>query len=42
MTEKIRKVSRAVSELAVELERDPTEDESRRAWGGTPRRYASR
>jgi RNA polymerase primary sigma factor len=34
MTEKIRKVSRAISELAVELERDPTEDEvaARLAW----------
>ena len=34
MTEKIRKVSRAISELAVELEREPTEDEvaSRLGW----------
>jgi len=34
MTEKIRKVSRAISELAVELEREPTEDEVARrlAW----------
>ena len=33
MTEKIRKVSRAMSELAVELERDPTEDEVARRLG---------
>ncbi len=34
MTEKIRKVSRAMSELAAELEREPTEDEVARrlAW----------
>ena len=34
MTEKIRKVSRALSELAVEFERDPTEEEvaSRLGW----------
>jgi RNA polymerase primary sigma factor len=33
MTEKIRKVSRAMSELAVELEREPTEDEVARRLG---------
>ena len=33
MTEKIRKVSRAISELAVELEREPTEDEVARRLG---------
>ena len=33
MTEKIRKVSRAMSELAVELERDPSEDEVARRLG---------
>jgi RNA polymerase primary sigma factor len=33
MTEKIRKVSRAMSELAVELEREPTEDEVARHLG---------
>jgi RNA polymerase primary sigma factor len=33
MTEKIRKVSRALSELAVELEREPTEDEVARRLG---------
>jgi RNA polymerase primary sigma factor len=34
MTEKIRKVSRAIGELAVELEREPTEDEvaTRLGW----------
>ena len=36
MTEKIRKVSRAVSELAVELERDPTEDEVAARLGWDP------
>jgi RNA polymerase primary sigma factor len=33
MTEKIRKVSRALSELAVELEREPTEEEVARRLG---------
>jgi RNA polymerase primary sigma factor len=33
MTEKIRKVSRALTELAVELEREPTEDEVARRLG---------
>jgi RNA polymerase primary sigma factor len=33
MTEKIRKVSRAISELAVEFERDPTEEEVARRLG---------
>ena len=33
MTEKIRKVSRALSELAVEFERDPTEEEVARRLG---------
>jgi RNA polymerase primary sigma factor len=33
MTEKIRKVSRAMSELAVELEREPTEEEVARRLG---------
>jgi RNA polymerase primary sigma factor len=33
MTEKIRKVSRAISELAVELEREPAEDEVARRLG---------
>jgi RNA polymerase primary sigma factor len=33
MTEKIRKVSRAMSELAVEFEREPTEDEVARRLG---------
>jgi RNA polymerase primary sigma factor len=33
MTEKIRKVSRAITELAVELEREPTEDEVARRLG---------
>ena len=33
MTEKIRKVSRAISELAVELEREPSEDEIARRLG---------
>jgi RNA polymerase primary sigma factor len=33
MTEKIRKVSRALSELAVEYERDPTEEEVARRLG---------
>ena len=33
MTEKIRKVSRAISELAVEFEREPTEDEVARRLG---------
>jgi len=36
MTEKIRKVSRAISELAVELERDPTEDEVAARLGWDP------
>jgi RNA polymerase primary sigma factor len=36
MTEKIRKVSRALSELAVELERDPTEDEVAARLGWDP------
>ena len=36
MTEKIRKVSRAMSELAVELEREPTEDEVARRLGWDP------
>src|SRR3712207_5495660 len=36
MTEKIRKVSRAISELAVELEREPAEDEVARRLGGDP------
>ncbi len=33
MTEKIRKVSRAISELAVELEREPTEEEVAKRLG---------
>jgi len=33
MTEKIRKVSRAISELAIELEREPTENEVARRLG---------
>jgi RNA polymerase primary sigma factor len=33
MTEKIRKVSRAISELAVEVEREPTEEEVARRLG---------
>ncbi len=36
MTEKIRKVSRTISELAVEFERDPTEDEVARRLGWDP------
>jgi RNA polymerase primary sigma factor len=36
MTEKIRKVSRAISELAVELERDPTEEEVAARLGWDP------
>ena len=36
MTEKIRKVSRALSELAVEYERDPTEEEVARRLGWDP------
>jgi RNA polymerase primary sigma factor len=36
MTEKIRKVSRALSELAVELEREPTEEEVARRLGWDP------
>jgi RNA polymerase primary sigma factor len=36
MTEKIRKVSRAISELAVEFERDPTEDEIAARLGWDP------
>jgi RNA polymerase primary sigma factor len=36
MTEKIRKVSRAMSELAVELEREATEDEVARRLGWDP------
>ena len=36
MTEKIRKVSRALSELAVELEREPTEQEVSRRLGWDP------
>ena len=36
MTEKIRKVSRAISELAVELEREPAEDEVARRLGWDP------
>ena len=36
MTEKIRKVSRAMSELAVELEREPAEDEVARRLGWDP------
>jgi len=36
MTEKIRKVSRAMSELAVELEREPTEIEVARRLGWDP------
>ena len=36
MTEKIRKVSRAMSELAVELEREPTEEEVARRLGWDP------
>jgi RNA polymerase primary sigma factor len=36
MTEKIRKVSRAISELAVEFERDPTEDEVAQRLGWDP------
>jgi RNA polymerase primary sigma factor len=36
MTEKIRKVSRAISELAVEVERDPTEDEVAARLGWDP------
>jgi RNA polymerase primary sigma factor len=36
MTEKIRKVSRAISELAVEFERDPTEDEVAARLGWDP------
>jgi RNA polymerase primary sigma factor len=36
MTEKIRKVGRAISELAVELEREPTEDEVARRLGWDP------
>jgi len=36
MTEKIRKVSRAMSELAVEFEREPTEEEVARRLGWDP------
>jgi RNA polymerase primary sigma factor len=36
MTEKIRKVSRTISELAVEFERDPTEDEVAARLGWDP------
>jgi RNA polymerase primary sigma factor len=36
MTEKIRKVSRALSELAVEVEREPTEQEVARRLGWDP------
>ena len=36
MTEKIRKVSRTMAELAVELEREPTEDEVARRLGWDP------
>src|ERR671913_2509050 len=35
MTEKIRKVSRAMSELALEIEREPTEEEVARRLGWT-------
>jgi RNA polymerase primary sigma factor len=45
MTEKIRKVSRAMSELALEIEREnasPPRKRSPGAWTGTPTRCASR